>query len=182
MIAIVAISTAYWGLLVWQHLHGGVQGHSFLARADMPRISNWWGALLLPLLTFLLTGAMLARLESAVAAGQQITRPAHAMMLAFLGALAYGLALIASVATGRSEVSWLLFRSLPLVALLWPVYRAEYVLGFVLALTYSFGAVLPTVIAGVVAGMSFVLHLTLRRGLRALLARRRRDLSASRAK
>ena len=44
------------GLLSWQHLHGGVVSHHILHRSDMPAISNWWGALILPLLTWVLAG------------------------------------------------------------------------------------------------------------------------------
>lgn len=36
----LAVALAYTSLLVWQHLHGGVPGHSFLARDDMPATVN----------------------------------------------------------------------------------------------------------------------------------------------
>ncbi len=51
LVLVAAVSVGIWVLLVWQHFHGGVPSHSFMARKDMPSISNWWGALLLPLLT-----------------------------------------------------------------------------------------------------------------------------------
>ena len=182
LIATAAVSLSYWGLLCWQHLHGGVPGHSFLARDDMPRISNWWGALLLPVLSYMLTGRMQARLASATAAGSDVTRCTRAMLVAFTAALLYGAALAASVATGRSEISSLLFRTLPVIALLWPIYRAEYVFGFVLALTYTFGAVLPMVIATVIAVLSLVLHRLILYGLRRLVRKRERAVSESRAR
>ncbi|HEY2092410.1 MAG TPA: hypothetical protein VGJ81_11010 [Thermoanaerobaculia bacterium] len=31
-------------------IHGGVPVHPILRRADMPGISNWWGALIIPAL------------------------------------------------------------------------------------------------------------------------------------
>ena len=54
----ITVAIAIGSLLVWQHSQGGVPSHSFLARNDMPLISNWWGALILPVLTWFLTGRM----------------------------------------------------------------------------------------------------------------------------
>ncbi|MES3033810.1 MAG: hypothetical protein V4813_07415 [Gemmatimonadota bacterium] len=140
----------------------------------MPRISNWWGAVVLPVLTYTLGGRVLQRLERASRDGADIRQASRGAVSAFTAALLYGAAIALSVAIKRSEMSWFLFRSLPLVALLWPVYRAEYMLGFVLALTYLFGAVLPTVIASVVAVISWVLHRTVRRGVAIVIDRLRR--------
>ena len=49
-----------------------------------------------------------------------------------------------------------------LLALLLPVYRAECVLGFVLGMTLTFGAVLPTVFGSIIAAVSVVVHLYVR--------------------
>jgi len=159
-VAVVMLS-----LLVWQHLHGGVPRHSFLARADYPSISNWWGALLLPLLTFVLVGRMQARVTPPSAHGDQPQTSVRGAMAAFVGALLYGGALATAFATGHPDISSQLFTALPLIGLLLPIYRAEYVLGFVFGLTYTFGAVLPTVIATGAAAVSAILHVTIRRGI-----------------
>ena len=42
-------------LLTWNHYHGGVPSHHILAREDLPEFSNWWGMLLLPLLTWFIS-------------------------------------------------------------------------------------------------------------------------------
>ena len=41
-------------LLTWQHFHGGVPSHHILQQKDLPEISNWWGALFLPIISWLL--------------------------------------------------------------------------------------------------------------------------------
>ena len=51
-----------------------------------------------------------------------------------------------------------LFLGLIVAALLVPVYRAEYVLGFMLGMTFTFGAVLPSLIACMLATFSRVTH------------------------
>lgn len=62
----------------------------------------------------------------------------------------------------ESAVLSAMFFGLPLIAALLPVYRAEYVLGFALGLTYTFGPVLPLVIASGVALVSALVHLVAR--------------------
>jgi len=76
----LTVTAVILSLLVWQHLHGGVPSHSFLARDDYPSISNWWGALLLPALTFFLTGRMGARLTAPSASGDREQSPLRAAL------------------------------------------------------------------------------------------------------
>jgi hypothetical protein len=54
------------------------------------------------------------------------------------------------------------FVGLFVCALLLPVYRAEYLLGFVLGMTVTFGAVLPFFIALIFAAFSFVVRFIIR--------------------
>jgi hypothetical protein len=140
--------------LGWEHTHGGVAAHHVLNRADLPAISNWWGLLLIPVLTWFLVGQVLRR------AAQQ--PGANAGMLAgFVGALAYGAALAFAFSTNSPVVSFI-FLGLFAVSLLVRTYRAQYVLGFVLGMTLTFGAVLPTVIAMVVASVAALFHWLIR--------------------
>ena len=53
------VSVAIGGLLAWDYWHGGVPRHHLLANPALPSVSNWWGALLLPVLTWWL----LARIQ-----------------------------------------------------------------------------------------------------------------------
>ena len=46
------ISIGICGLLAWNYFHGGIPRHHILAREDLPEISNAWGAIILPLLTW----------------------------------------------------------------------------------------------------------------------------------
>ena len=48
------------------------------------------------------------------------------------------------------------------LAVLLRVYRAECLLGFVIGMTFTFGAVLPALIGSIVSGVSAVVHLVLR--------------------
>ena len=140
--------------LAWELLHGGVASHHLLNRADLPAISNWCGLLLIPVLAWFLAG----RLQQRIAAQGTGSRAIDA---GFAGALAYGAALALAFATQFEAISFIFF-ALFAIGLLVPIYRAQYVLGFVLGMTFTFGAVLPTIIATVIAGFSALMHLIFR--------------------
>ena len=46
------VTITIWSLLIWQYLNEGIPSHHLLQRADLPEISNWWGAILLPALSW----------------------------------------------------------------------------------------------------------------------------------
>lgn len=140
--------------LAWEHWHGGVATHHLLNRADMPAISNWWGLLVIPALAWFLTGRMQRRIASQGGSSRAIAA-------GFASALAYGAALAIAFATQFEAISFIFF-GLFAIALLVPVYRAQYVLGFVLGMSFTFGAVLPAIIASVIAGFSALMHLIFR--------------------
>lgn len=144
--------------LGWEHLHGGVPAHHLLNRADLPAVSNWWGALLIPALSWFLTGRIWRRTAEQNGANSPGARLPGAILAGFLGAVLYGAALSAAFTVNSPVVSYL-FLGLFAVSVLVRTYRAQYVLGFVLGMCFIFGAVLPTVIALVVASFSGLVHM-----------------------
>jgi hypothetical protein len=77
------------------------------------------------------------------------------MLLPLLGALLYGVAMAASFWLGAENVTFAALIGLFVCALVFPVYRPEYILGFVVGMTATFGGVLPLIVASVVAIVSF---------------------------
>ncbi len=82
----------------------------------------------------------------------------QAVLLLFLAGLLYAGAIAFCFATDKKDINGLLFPSLFLWALIFPLYRAEFFLGFIIGLTYTFGAILPTFIASVFVVLSYVSH------------------------
>jgi len=150
------VTLAIWALLAWNFTHGGVPSHHMLAQEDLPSFSNWWGGLLLPLLTWYL----LYRVQKRVPDG---ALPLN-VVYGFIGALVYGTLLATFFTFGNTDMSGLLFQGVFLLALFFPIYRSEYLLGFVLGMTYTFGAVLPTGIGAILALIGAGLYLFVRRG------------------
>jgi len=148
----VLVALGIWSLLIWQHFHGGVPAHHLLADPEMPRVSNAWGALLLPGLSWVLLGLSRQRLSKADRPGIQ------AVVAGLVGGVAFGLTLSISFTSGHESISGVLFYSLLPLALFLPVYRPECLLGFVLGMSTTFGAVLPTLFGSVMALATFVIH------------------------
>lgn len=157
--ATATVAVAEWLFLAWQHFHGGVPSHHFLDRADMPAISNWWGGLVLPLMTWILAGRVYQRVASR--AGTSI----RSALMGAIGALCFGVLLSVFFSLGNDQVTGAMFESLFLIALFTPIYRAEYLLGFVLGMAYTFGGVLPSIVGSFVALIAMVIYCYVRAGL-----------------
>ena len=162
----VAVLLAEIGHLAWEHFHGGIASHHFLNRADMPAVSNGWGLLLLPAISWFLGGIALRR-SIATAAAVTINAPggqaeaaglARGVFVGFFAGLLFGVSLAATFSLGYQDVTSIFFFGLLLLALVVRVYRAQCVLGFVLGMTFTFGAILPALVASVVAVISAVAH------------------------
>ena len=148
--------------LTWEHFNGGVHSHHILNRSDMPAISNWWGALLLPVLTWFLTGRIQKRIVLHSSGKETASKLPVSVVAGFVGSLLFGILLSVSFTNDYETVASYSFLGMFLLALLLPVYRGECVLGFILGMTFTFGAVLPTGIGSIIAAVSAVIHLLVR--------------------
>ncbi|WP_206085723.1 hypothetical protein [Massilia polaris] len=143
--------------LAWEHFNGGVVAHHLLNRADMPAISNWWGVLVIPALTWSLTGLIQRRISKRGGNTLGSARLGPAVLAGLFGALAYGAVLAIAFTLNHAALTYI-FLALFAISVIVPAYRAEYVLGFVLAMTFTFGAVLPAIMALVIASFSRLVH------------------------
>ena len=139
--------------LTFEHFTGGVRSHNLLNRPDLPAISNWFGLITFPLLGVVLGLRVRTHPSSTRWAGIPVP-----MLTALLGALIYGAALAASFSLGETNITSAAFLGLFGCGLLLPVYRIEYIHGFVAGMLVTFGGVLPLLVALVVSGVSFVVR------------------------
>lgn len=151
-IGLTVIATlAIWSLLIWQHFHDGVPAHYLFQDPDMPRMSNWFGGLLLPVLTWGLLGISRRR----VMATDSGLKP---VIVGLLTGLAYGVGMSVAFFSGHESIASYLFFSLLPLALFLPVYRPECLLGFILGMSTAFGAILPTMFGFIMALATFIIH------------------------
>jgi hypothetical protein len=162
----IIISSMLGGLLLWQFYHGGIPSHHLLADKSLPKISNAWGALVIPIVTWILLWLTQRRVFGPA---PSILFPRQ-VVLSFLSALVFGLCLGLSIAYGFKAFSGNVPAILFVLALLFPVYRAEYFLGFILGLTYFIGGVLPVMVGFVFLLLAAAVHLLLRPLLMKLVA------------
>lgn len=146
----VAVALATGVLLAWQQATTGVPSHHLLARPDMPAISNWWGLLLLPLLAWVAASRIVARYGGAAQASGAAP--------GFAGGLLFGGAVALFFSLGRADLCEYMMQGLLLLALFYPIYRSETLLGFAFGMTYAFGPVLPVLVACVLAVGGYVLY------------------------
>jgi len=123
--------------LVWEHTHGGILRHHLLNDASMPAVSNLWGLVLLPLLGWLAGWAVARRAE------KRCGRFSVSSLAGFVGALMGGAALSIAFVTGGEAAATQVMLALLVASVALPAYRAEYLFGFVMAMTFKFGPVLP---------------------------------------
>lgn len=151
--------------LAYEHFHGGIVSHHFLNDRNMPAISNAWGMLLLPVLAWYFCG----RVQQCIA--NDAKQPKH-IVLSFFSALVFGLALSTAFTLGQESISGWLFQAMLLGALFLPLYRAEILFGFILGMTYTFGAILPSIIGALVAMLSMLIQRIIWPTLRRLFAKK----------
>jgi len=151
------IAIAIGSLLIYNYYHGGIPSHHILADKDLPEFSNLWGAVLLPLLTWFLTYRTQKRIF------HQHDGPVERSLIkqaiyAFALALVYGIILSIFFSYGYSDMTGNMMLGIFGLALFFPVYCAECLLGFIIGMTFTFGAVLPTGIGSILALIAFVLY------------------------
>ncbi|WP_439882397.1 hypothetical protein ACSX1A_04355 [Pontibacter sp. MBLB2868] len=156
------VTIADWAFLGWNHFNGGVPNHHILANEALPSISDWWGAVLIPVLTWFLLYRVQKRVFSNENKNPDTPNFLLPVIYGFAGALLFGLILSVFFTYGYTDIAGIMVLGLLPLAILFPIYRAECFLGFVLGMTFTFGTVLPTGIGAIFCLVGLVLYLYIR--------------------
>ena len=130
------------GMLVWEHFNGGVKTHYMLQDDSLPGISNYWGLLVGGIVAWV----TLYRIQTRVEKKPETEKLGilKKTLLRFLVALVFGITLAMFFSMGNAQVSEAMTLGILVVSFLIPLYKAEYLLGYVLGLSFTIGVVLPT--------------------------------------
>ncbi|OMQ11006.1 hypothetical protein [[Flexibacter] sp. ATCC 35103] len=158
--SIIAISV--WLLLIWNYYNGGVPSHHILNDKNLPEISNWWGAILLPLLSWVLFYRIKKRAVTDIGNESKVSDFQTNIIYGFIGALFMGILLSVFFTLEYENFPAYILLIILMSGLFFPVYRAECILGFVLGMTFTFGAVLPTAIGFILVLIGVFLYLCIR--------------------
>jgi hypothetical protein len=149
------ITLIIFGLLIWEHFHGGVPSHHILQQKDLPEISNWWGAVLIPILSWILIGRVETRIHKH---GLIIQNQKTKIILLFLGGLFLGFVIVFSFTKNYRSILDNVPYIILFLSFLIPIYYSEFILGFILAMIYTFGAILPTIFILTFALLGYLIH------------------------
>lgn len=152
------VTLLIFGLLIWQYFHSGVPSHHILQQKDLPEISNWWGGLLLPALTWILLGLIGKRLNKQDILAQKAKNQRIRIIGLFLLGLFLGISIAVSFTNGYKLFLNNVLYVFLVFSLFFPLYYSEFILGFVLGMTYTFGAILPTIFILLIAVLGFLIY------------------------
>ncbi|KZN29014.1 hypothetical protein N480_09610 [Pseudoalteromonas luteoviolacea S2607] len=144
-------------LLIWESLHGGVVTHHFLARENMPGLSNWWGLVILPSLVWV-TAYSLEQRGRHLKSGQARTEFNKMASFSFLGMLLISLIQSTIFTLGYSTIAVSILMFLVFIALFLPLYRIEAIVGYILGGAYFTGPMIPFVGVVLFVAVSFFAH------------------------
>ena len=144
---LITIPLVYFFFLLFQHYHGGVPSHHFLADATKPEISNWYGLIVLSILSLLTW-----KQKSKKVIGKS-------EVLEFIFAFLYGLILYFTFIFDQSMITKFLFFGLFFVGIIYPLFKIQIYFGIVLGMTYGFGAVLPAFMIGIIIVLSNIIRM-----------------------
>ncbi len=171
MIITGMVALLMWMHLAWDYFHEGVPTHYVLHRGDLPGFSSWWGALTLPALTWFLLYRIQRRMRRSVPGERFTTR--KAIVWGFVRTFLFGV-LLSILFTLGSSLPGVMMIGLVAISFFIPVYHAEYLLGFVLGMTYTFGPVLPMLFGAVFWAVFALNYRVIREGVFFMIERVRR--------
>ena len=152
------VTVSILGLLFWEHFHGGVVRHHILHQQNLPTISNWWSGLLLPILTWLLLSGIERRLGKQSTQKKQTNNLQTKVLSLFITGLVFGILIAISFTNGYDLFLDNVLYIILVLSLLIPIYYSEFILGFILGMTYTFGAILPTAFILILAGIGILTY------------------------
>ncbi len=147
--------------LIWDFYHGGVPVHHLFNQENLPGFSNWWGLGLIPSLTWFLLYRIKKRVSLKLET-QDVTINYSTLISAFLGSLFMGILISVLFTLGFEDLLGYIMLGLLLVGIFLPTYRSEYLVGFIIGMTYTFGGILPVLIGSVLVLAGFLMHCLIR--------------------
>lgn len=147
-----AMTLAIWGQVIWDYLHGGIPTHYLLHNPNLPGIPNWVGALVFPFFVYFLLYRIQKRIDK-----NNSEEPLQKVLWRFLGGLLFAVAISVCFVNGLEYTDYILALVF-LLAFIYPLYKSEYYLGWVLGAAFTFGAFIPIVFGGIFCLLLFLIN------------------------
>jgi len=92
----------------------------------------------------------------------------------FSGALIFGIVLSILFTLGSDAPGYMMIGIIVLSFFI-PLFRAEYLLGYILGLAYTFGAIIPIVLGSILATLFFIAYKFVRAGMLFIMSKIKRN-------
>ena len=148
----IIVTLLVWSHILWDYFHGGIPVHHLFMDENMPPLPNWLGGFILPFFTWVALYRIHKRVDAPDAKDTF-----HLAIGRFFVALLVAVGISVCFENGIEIPGYILY-SIFVLAFIFPLYRAEYILGWVLGCSYTFGAMIPMMFGIVLAGVFFVLY------------------------
>lgn len=148
----LAVTLLIWGHIAWDYFHGGIPTHYLLQDENMPGIPNWWGGIVLPIFTYFLLFRIHKRLQ--VSDGKESLKQ---IGFRFLAGLLFAISISVCFMNDIMIVDYIM-GAVFLMAFIFPVYKSEYFLGWVLGASFTFGAIIPIGFGSILCLLFFIIY------------------------
>ena len=159
LVITIIVTLLVCGQLAWDHFHGGIPTHYLLHDKNLPGIPNWLGAIVLPFFTWFLLYRIHKRIDGRDL--QVASESLRIVILRFLAAAMIAITIAVCFMNGIDVIDYIM-GSLFLLAFFFPLYKSEYLLGWVLGSTFTFGAIIPIGFGSIFALVFFIFYKVLR--------------------
>lgn len=139
-------------LILWDYFHAGVPVHYLFHSDDFPGFSNWWGVLIVPIFSWIILKRLSDRDDLTDDSG------ARYMLLRFLLAAVFGIIVCLFFFSEANEMVSYLMLALLAISFFFPLYKGEFVLGYVMSTLFAFGAFIPTLGALILMCLLFLFY------------------------
>lgn len=148
----VIVTLLVWGHIAWDYYHGGIPVHYILHDDNLPGIPNWLGGIVLPFFTYFLLYRIHKRID-----GPNCKEKLQQVVLSFLASALVAIS-IAICFMNEMDVIDYIMGSLFILAFFKPLYKAEYLLGWVLGSSFTFGAIIPIAFGSLFCLLLFIFY------------------------
>ncbi|MEM9076134.1 MAG: hypothetical protein AAGC43_03800 [Bacteroidota bacterium] len=148
----LAITLLVWGHILWDYFHGGIPTHYLLHNKDLPGIPNWVGGIVLPFFSWVLLGRIQKRLQA-----KDSKENLSLVVYRFFCALMIAIVIAVSFLEGIPITDYIML-GIFILAFIFPLYKSEYLLGWVLGSAFTFGAIIPIGFGSLFALVCFLFY------------------------
>lgn len=139
VIITAVLSFLVWSHIAWDYFHGGIPTHYLLHNADLPGIPNWLGGIVLPFFTWFLLFRIHKRIDDPKQVNvEQLSSVVRRFLIAMIVAIS-----IAVLFTLEIDFIEYIMLGIFILAFVFPLYKSEYLLGWVVGSSFTFGAIIP---------------------------------------